>query len=144
MAFMVRPDQQLSEPTPLHEILVIDDEEPIRLALKDYLAQQGLAVTCAGEAAEATALLNNGHYAVAIVDLRLKGSNRMEGLDILSAIRQRTPETRTVLLSANISAEAEQMARTLGVDALLHKPAPLARVASIVFGLLGQHPTSEN
>lgn len=114
----------------------MDDEEPIRFALREYLSVRGLRVSCAAEAAEAEALMSAHQYSVAIVDLRLSGSHGFEGLEVIAGIRARSPRTRTVLLSANISVEAEKRAAALGVDVVLQKPTPLAGVAAIVFDLI--------
>lgn len=130
------PDARQTVAVTDREILIVDDEEPIRLALREYLIHQGLAVTCAGEVEEAKALLGAHQYSVAIVDLRLSGSCSFEGLEVLSSIREKSPDTRTVLLSAHISPEAEKTASSLGVDVVLHKPTPLSGVADIVFELI--------
>ncbi len=130
-------------PTLTSGILVVDDEAPIRFALKEYLSSQGLEVTCAGAVWEAEALLCTHEYAVAIVDLRLAGNYGLEGLEVLSGIRTRYPQTRTILLSANISPEVEQTARELGIDVLLHKPMLLSGVATIVFDLIHRYPTQQ-
>jgi DNA-binding response OmpR family regulator len=120
----------------VHGVLIVDDEEPIRFALREYLVRKGLQVTCAGEVEEAEALLSTRQYSVAIVDLRLSGSYGSEGLDIISLLREKSPETRTVLLSANMTKEAEKAAEEMGVDVVLSKPIPLSGVAEIVFGLI--------
>ncbi len=130
-------------PAVTSQILVVDDEAPIRFALKEYLSTQGLAVSCAGEVAEAEAMLPLHDYSVAIVDLHLTGNCGFEGLEVISAIRAGYPRTRIVLLSANISPETGQTARDLGVDVLLHKPMPLSGVAQIVFELIQLHPVSK-
>ncbi|HWQ35183.1 MAG TPA: response regulator [Blastocatellia bacterium] len=133
---MPGPGTTQPAPTAIREVLIVDDEEPIRFALGEYLSGKGLQVSCAAEAAEAAALLSTHQYSVAIVDLRLSGSYGFEGLEVIAGIRARSPRTRTVLLSANISAEAEKKAVALGVDVVLQKPAPLAGVAEIVFDLI--------
>jgi two-component system nitrogen regulation response regulator NtrX len=120
-------------------ILIIDDEEPIRFAVREYFQHSGYAVDCAQEAEEAEALLAHVRYDAVIADLRLTGIYRTEGLGIISSVRERCPWTRTVLLTAFGSPEVEREARRLGVDAFLHKPRPLAELAGVVAELLG-HP----
>jgi DNA-binding NtrC family response regulator len=117
-------------------ILVVDDEESICLAMKDYLEHRGHHVECAGALAEAEALLASDRFAVVIADLRLSPSDRSGGLRVLRRVREISPETRTVLLTAYGSPEAEAEARRLGVDALLAKAEGLHEVASVVQGLL--------
>ena len=117
-------------------ILVVDDEESICLAMKEYLEHRGYDVDCAGALADAEALLGGGRYAMVIADLRLSPSDQGGGLRLLRRVRETSPHTRTVLLTAYGSPEAEAEARRLGVDALLAKAEGLQEVESVVRGLL--------
>jgi DNA-binding response OmpR family regulator len=117
-------------------ILVVDDEESICLAMKDYLEHRGYDVECTGALEEAEALVVPGRYQVVIADLRLSPTEPTGGLRLLRRVRETSPDTRTVLLTAYGSPEAETEARRLGVDALLAKAEGLNEVASVVGGLL--------
>ena len=119
-------------------ILIVDDEEPILFAMREYFATKGFSVDCAREVAEAQALLHENAYAVAILDLRLSGTHGAEGLDLVASVRAQSPRTRIILLTAYGSREIEAEARRLGADAFLHKPKPLAEVAQIASGLIGR------
>jgi DNA-binding response OmpR family regulator len=121
-----------------HRILIIDDEEPILFAMREYFEVLGYRVDCAQEAEEAEALLAHVRYDAVIADLRLTGIYRTEGLGIIASVRERCPWARTVLLTAYGSSEIEDEARRLGVDSFLHKPKPLTEVAEVVAGLLGR------
>jgi DNA-binding response OmpR family regulator len=120
-----------------HRILVVDDEEPILFALREYFTALGYEVDAAREAEEAESCLARTRYDLVIADLRLCGSHGAQGLDVLTRAREHAPSTRTILLTAYGSPEVEREARHRGVDALLHKPKPLPEVARIVVGLLG-------
>jgi DNA-binding response OmpR family regulator len=117
-------------------ILVVDDEESICLAMKDYLEHRGYVVDLASRLPEAEALLAPGRYAVVIAELRHSASEPAGGLRLLRRVRESSPDTRTVLLTAYGSPEAEAEARRMGVDALLAKAEGLREVASVVRGLL--------
>jgi DNA-binding response OmpR family regulator len=119
-------------------ILIVDDEEPILFAMREYFATKGFSVDGAREVAEAQALLHENAYAVAILDLRLSGTQGAEGLDLVAAVRAQSPRTRIILLTAYGSREIEAEARRLGADAFLQKPKPLAEVAQIASGLIGR------
>lgn len=119
-------------------ILVIDDEEPILFALREYFMLLGYQVDCAMKSEEAKALLADAFYAVAIVDLRLSGGvDDTEGLDLIKYIRERSPKSGILLLTAfgNPSVELEALSR--GADAFLHKPMPLPDIAHLVIELVG-------
>ena len=94
-------------------ILVVDDQESICLAMKDYLEHRGHHVDCASQLLEAEALLSAGRYAVVIADLRLSASEPAGGLRLLRRVRESSPRTRTVLLTAYGSPQAEAEARRL-------------------------------
>jgi ActR/RegA family two-component response regulator len=92
-------------------------------------------VDCAGGLDDAEALIDTESYAVVIVDLRLSAAEQAGGLRLLRYVRQSSPETRTVLLTAYGSPEAEAEARRIGVDALLAKSDGLGEVAAVLRGL---------
>jgi ActR/RegA family two-component response regulator len=118
-------------------MLVIDDEEPILFAAREYFESLGFEVDCATELEEAEALLSHVGYAIVIADLRLTGVYGSEGLAIVRHVRERCPQTRILILTAYGSSAVEEEARRLGVDGFLQKPKPLPDVAQIVFDLLG-------
>jgi len=51
---------------PNTQLLVVDDEEPIRYALREYFVARGYAVDCAQEIEEAEALINTRTYDIVI------------------------------------------------------------------------------
>lgn len=128
--------------TKKQNILIVEDEESILLAMSDYLGNLGYQVHEARVLEEAERLLSAHEFAAVISDLRLTGSGANEGLELASKIAQQWPGTETILLSAYGSAEVERAARAQGVAAFLHKPKPLAELAQIVFSVLSE-PSGE-
>ncbi|HLG13820.1 MAG TPA: response regulator [Blastocatellia bacterium] len=119
-------------------ILVVDDEEAILFAIREYFNAHGYEVDCARELEEAEALLGFIQYAAVIADLRLTGINGAEGLELVSYVRERCQATNIIILTAYGCPEVEGEALKRGVDVFLHKPKPLPELAQIVFGLLKQ------
>ena len=122
----------------MKKILVVDDEEAILFAIKEYFSAHGYDVDCARELEEAEALLGFIQYAAVIADLRMTGINGAEGLELVSYVRERSQTTRIIILTAYGCPEVEGEAMKRGVDVFLHKPKPLPELAQIVFGLLNQ------
>jgi DNA-binding response OmpR family regulator len=120
----------------MRQMLVIDDERVITLAIKNYFTRLGSAVDTAAEREEAEALLATRRYDVVIADVRLEGMDGREGLDILRFVRERCLDARVVLMTAYPSDSTEATARHLGVDAFLKKPVPLQHMANVVDSLL--------
>ena len=120
----------------MKRMLIVDDEESILFALSDFFSTQGFEVDCARELEEAEALLSSHSYTVAIADLRLTGINGTEGLELISYVREKSPGTKVLLLTAYGSQEIQAEATRRGVDAFLQKPKPLAEVANVVSSML--------
>lgn len=121
----------------MDRILVVDDEKSIVFALRRYFAGQGYSVDCATSSEEALEHLASNRYAVAIVDIELRGNDdSADGLNLAHFIRRHAPATAVIILSALESPETRQRAREAGVHSFLSKPAPLARVADIALGLI--------
>lgn len=118
-------------------ILVVDDEEPILFAIRDYFEPLDWQVDCAQELEEAEALLSHIRYTLLIADLRLTGIHSNEGLELIRFVRERSPWTRVIVLTGYGSVEIEGEAVGRGVDAFLQKPQPLAALAEIAARLTG-------
>ena len=71
-------------------ILVVDDEEGVRLLLRDCFEMEGFSVTEAGNGAELKAALDSETIDLVTLDLNLGGEN---GFDLVREIRaaQNTP-----------------------------------------------------
>lgn len=117
-------------------LLIVEDEAPIAVALSLFFGSRGFAVDTARDWAEMEARTAERGYQVVIADLRLSGTFETEGLDLVSYVRERFPGTKVILLTAYGSPEIEQEAWRRGVNAFLHKPQPLARIADVVSSLL--------
>jgi DNA-binding NtrC family response regulator len=117
-------------------LLIIEDEAAILTALKMYFEGSGFAVDAASERGAAEALISAHHYAVVIADLRLTDSFGTEGLEIITFVRQHSPGTKVILLTAYGSPELEGEAWRRGVHAFLHKPQPLSAIAAVVSSLM--------
>lgn len=117
-------------------MLIVDDEESILFAISDFFTHRGFEVDSARELAEAEELLGKNHYTVVIADLRLTGINGTEGLELISYVREKSPGTKILLLTAYGSQEIQAEAARRGVDAFLQKPKPLSEVANVVSSML--------
>ncbi len=120
-----------------NRILVVDDEPGIRFAFRQYFGQRGLIVDCAATQKEARALIALHQYNLAILDIHLSGRESSEGFDLARLLRDYAPETPIIILSASEAPEAEQRAVEVGAHSYLTKPARLAKIAEIAFGVFG-------
>lgn len=121
-------------------LLVVDDEEAICFSMSEYFTLHGYKVDTAREMEEAEKLLGSSEYKVVIQDLRLSLTTHSDGLKMIRTIREHSPQTRIIVLTAYGSAEVEDEARRCGADAFLRKPKPLSQVAQVVQGLIESPP----
>jgi DNA-binding NtrC family response regulator len=105
---------------PLARILIVDDDDLIRLSLNEVLAQEGFNVTSAGNVAGALKLISANVYDVLLSDLHMPGAG--DGLTVVSAMRHANPKAVTMLLSAFPEMDAASHAIMLQTDQILVKP----------------------
>ncbi len=117
-------------------VLIIDDDEQLVDAYRDYLSDAGYEVDCAQELEEAEALLAHFTYSVVITDLRL---SKLEfgGLEVIKHIRERSFPTRIIVLTAYGWPELKAEASTSGADTFLKKPTRLKDLEAAVGLLMG-------
>src|SRR5438093_10649272 len=99
-----------------HRLLIVDDEEAIVLAMKEYFETFGHQVDVARGREEAEAFLLGAPYALMIADLRLPPVRDSEALDLLAPVRDRFPATRIALIPGYATPEVDSDARRLGGD----------------------------
>lgn len=117
-------------------ILIIDDDEQLADAYKEYLSGHGHQVDCAQELEEAQTLLAHFEYSVVVTDLRLTKLG-FGGLDLIRYIREHALNTRIIVFTGYGWPELRAEAAAQQVDAFLRKPAQLAELAETVGDLAG-------
>jgi DNA-binding NtrC family response regulator len=118
------------------KILIVDDDDQLLDAYRDYLSSLGYSVDVAGEIEEAQTLLMYFPYSVVITDLRLSRLS-FGGLELLKHIRDASLPARVVVLTAYGWPELKTEATSHGVDAFLRKPMRLADLAKTIEILSG-------
>lgn len=56
-------------------ILIVEDEEMVRVNLEDFLEDEGFELKCADSGEQGLGFLNAGRFDIAVVDMRLPGIN---------------------------------------------------------------------
>lgn len=79
------------------DILLVDDEPELRLVLADALRSAGHRLTVASDGAEALSHVTSRVFDVVICDVRLP---KVDGLTLFRRVRQESPQTETLLMTA--------------------------------------------
>ena len=105
-----------------HTVLVVDDEEDIRLVLEDILAVR-YRVLCATDGQAALDLIQSGAGPVDLVmtDLRMP---RLDGMELTRRLRRDHPEIGIMMISAHGSVSEAVSAMRHGVFDYITKPLP--------------------
>ncbi|GGY10890.1 response regulator [Massilia dura] len=104
--------------TAADHILVVDDHPDIRSSLAAYLRRQGLAVTTAVDAAQASALLLKERFDLIVLDVMMPGE---DGLSLCRRVA-RTLDTPVILLTAMHTSADKVAGLNSGADDYVVKP----------------------
>jgi CheY-like chemotaxis protein len=118
------------ERVPRETVLVVDDDEALRLALREILSEEGFRVGCVENGRQAIDVLTAGaRPSVILLDLH---TPEMDGLEFRR--RQLTDpaiaDIPVIVLTGDLEKEAE--ARQLGVAFYLKKPVPVPQLVDVV------------
>ncbi|GAB4364825.1 MAG: sigma-54 dependent transcriptional regulator [Deltaproteobacteria bacterium] len=100
-------------------ILVVDDERAIRDLLSEALREAGHEVLTAAGGKGASAIVSEENVQIAICDIRMP---EMDGLELLRHIRDVSPETVVILITAYASVETAVNALRSGAFDYILKP----------------------
>jgi CheY-like chemotaxis protein len=114
----------------VNRVLLVDDDEVVRMTLSGALEQSGFTVTCATNVVEALKRISSEPYDALLSDLHMPGAG--DGLTVVSAMRHANPSAVTLLLSAFPQMEAAAQAILLQADEILLKPVQLGSVVDIL------------
>jgi len=100
-------------------LLVVDDEESLRITTAAILENEGYIVDTASSGEEAMSLFDGAEYDLVLTDLHMEGG---DGLSVLGEIRRRSPLTISVVLTGFASVESAIAALQEGAYDYLVKP----------------------
>ncbi|HZT58993.1 MAG TPA: response regulator [Pyrinomonadaceae bacterium] len=100
-------------------VLVVDDEENVRLTTGAILEQEGYDVATAADGREALEMAARKHFDLVLTDLRMED---IDGIALLHELQARHPNTVTVVLTGYASIESSIDALRQGVYDYLIKP----------------------
>ena len=101
-------------------ILVVEDENAIRLALKGLLSREGYDVDLAVDGESAIERLGVESYDLVLTDLAL--GHGASGMDVLKRVKEIRPETAVVMITAHGSEKIAVEAMKAGAEDYIPKP----------------------
>lgn len=101
-------------------LLVVDDEEVVRTLCTRLLSPLGYVIDSAGDAAQALACIAKARYDLVLTDYAMPGD--MNGIRLAQSIRQQSPQTRIIFMTAFPAIETTVEMIRLGAADCLIKP----------------------
>lgn len=118
----------------MSSILIMEDDESIRLALRKSLARAGYDVSEAANGAEGAAIYNACAPDLIITDILMPDQ---DGVEALLDLRQKLPDVKIIVISGNAQ-EFLPIARDLGAHRTFAKPFQQAEILEAVSELLSE------
>lgn len=119
----------------LKKILIVDDEETLTFSLYQAFikAPYDCEVVTASSGEDALEKLEDDHFSLVITDIAMPG---IDGLELLSIIKSRAPETKVVIITAYGTDEREERAYKIGADKYIEKPFDISELRNLVFKMI--------
>jgi len=104
-----------------HKVLLVDDDPDLLDMYRELLADMPSRpeVFTANSGTRAMAMLEAEPFRLLICDLRMP---KVDGLQVLSIVRRKYPQLRTVALTSVVDEQFRSRVYALGVDLFWHKP----------------------
>jgi len=113
----------------MEKVLVVDNEKSMRDFLSIVLKKEGYFVETAEDGDQALKLLEKDIFDLVLTDMKMP---RMSGLDLLKALKDLSPETIIIMMTAYASAETAVEAMKEGAYDYLTKPFQIDEVKLII------------
>ncbi|MCX7792887.1 MAG: response regulator [Thermodesulfovibrionales bacterium] len=100
-------------------ILVVDDENIVRISCKKILSTEGFEVDLAADGYEAIELIKKQNYDVIITDLKMP---KMDGLEVLQWIKKNSPASKIIVITGFSTPDIAEKSIAYGAIRYLEKP----------------------
>lgn len=109
----------------MSKILIIDDEQAIRKALREILEYESFTITEAEDGPTALKILEKETFDVIFCDIKMP---RMDGMEALSKLKEKGVETPVIMITGHGNVETAVEALKKGAYDFIQKPLDLNRI----------------
>lgn len=122
------------------KILIVDDEEKIRNAIKEYAQFEGYETDEAGDGMEAVEKCKNNDYDIIIMDIMMP---KLDGFSAVKEIRK-TKSTPVIMLSARDEVYDKLFGFEMGIDDYVVKPFSLKELMARINAIVSRTSTKKD
>lgn len=120
-------------------VLIVDDETPIRRTLKEILEFESHKVEEASDGMECLAQVKKSQYDVILMDIKMP---KMDGMEALERIQELAPDTPVIMISGHANIDTAVEAVKKGAFDFISKPPDLNRLLITVRNALDKSSLS--
>jgi CheY-like chemotaxis protein len=121
-------DTQKEPAVPRYKILVVDDEDNIRMLIQAMLKHEGRHVALAAKGKDAITVFKKERPNLTILDIDMPD---IDGISVLREIRTIDPQAKVMIFTGGDSPSVEREARALGVTDFLKKGFALPPISEL-------------
>lgn len=115
------------------ELLIVDDQQGIRLLLKEVFKKEGFQTHLAATGIEALQIVEQADISLVLLDMKIPG---MDGIEILKRIKEIKPHISVIMMTAYGELGVIQEALDLGAMKYFTKPFDIFEVRDEVKKIL--------
>jgi len=101
------------------KVLLVDDEKEFAETLAERMKLRGTDVSICTSPSDVLKMVEEAVYDVVVLDLKMPG---MDGIEVLSALKEKSPELQIILLTGHATLDKSMEALKLGAFDFLEKP----------------------
>ncbi len=115
------------------QVLIADDEDPLRMTVAAWLGDEGFDVEQAIDGVDAIKKVQERDFDIAILDIKMPGAN---GLEVLRYIKKNSTQTEVVMMTGMSDVSMAVEAMKLGAKEYLTKPIDMDQLAPQLKGII--------
>lgn len=118
----------------MKEILVVDDQQGIRLLLKEVFKKEGYTIHLAANGLDALRIVDEQNIDCVLLDMKIPG---MDGLEILKKLKEKKAHVPVIMMTAFGEQDLMDCAKNLGAERFFTKPFNIFDIRNEVKMILG-------
>jgi signal transduction histidine kinase len=115
------------------QLLIADDEDPLRMTIAAWLTDEGFEVEEAADGLEAIKKVQAKNYDIAMLDIKMPGVN---GLEVLRYIKKNSQQTEVVMMTGMSDIGMAVEAMKIGSKEYLTKPIDMDQLVPQLRGII--------
>ena len=119
-----------------NRILIVDDDDAMRLALSESLESCGFDISAAENGNEALNLFNKRKFDLVVTDMKMPG---MTGIEVLQGVKKLSPDIPVILITAYGTVNTAVEAMKEGAAEFIMKPFSLDDLEAVVKNVISTY-----